>query len=73
MDTLNPKQTAIDYLVNNIDWMLVKNCSLHYKMIIEKAKQIQKEEILRARKDVIESYNKNEIINHADYLNKNNY
>jgi hypothetical protein len=37
------EQTAVEWLVSNIDWMLVKNCNYQYKMIIKKAIEIERE------------------------------
>lgn len=34
-------KTAVEWLVSNIDWMLVRNSKHHYKMIIEQAKEIE--------------------------------
>jgi len=45
------KQTAVEWLVSNIDWMLVRNSKHHYKMIIEKAKEIEKQQIIDAWED----------------------
>jgi hypothetical protein len=39
------KATAVEWLISNIDWMLVKNCNLQYKMIIKKAKEIEEERV----------------------------
>jgi hypothetical protein len=41
------KHTAVEWLVANIDWQLVKNTSLHYKMIVNKAKEMEKEQIIK--------------------------
>jgi len=38
------KQTAVEWLVSNIDWMLLRNSKHHYKMIIEKAKELEKQQ-----------------------------
>jgi hypothetical protein len=66
------EQTAVEWLVSNIDWMLVRNSKHHYKMIIEKAKEMEKEQIIdfgydiadelaccvfRDKKDMEERYN----------------
>ena len=40
--------TAVEWLVSNIDWMLVRNSKHHYKMIIEKAKEMEKQQIIKA-------------------------
>jgi hypothetical protein len=40
------KQTAVDWLVSNIDWQLLKNTSLHYEMIVKKAKEMERERII---------------------------
>jgi hypothetical protein len=37
------KQTAVEWLVANIDWQLLKNTSLHYEMIVNKAKEMERE------------------------------
>jgi hypothetical protein len=42
------KQTAVEWLVANIDWQLIKNTSLHYEMIVNKAKEIEREQIIDA-------------------------
>jgi hypothetical protein len=39
------KQTAVEWLVANIDWQLLKNTSLHYEMIVNKAKEMEREQI----------------------------
>jgi hypothetical protein len=38
------KQTAVEWLVANIDWMVVRNSKMQYKMIIEQAKEMEKEQ-----------------------------
>jgi hypothetical protein len=38
------KQTAVEWLVANIDWQLLKNTSLHYEMIVNKAKEMEREQ-----------------------------
>ena len=40
------KQTAVEWLVANIDWQLLKNTTTHYKMIVEKAKEMEKANII---------------------------
>jgi hypothetical protein len=40
------QQTAVEWLVSNIDWMLVRNSKNHYKMIIEQAKEMEKQQII---------------------------
>ena len=40
------KQTAAEWLVANIDWQLLKNTTTHYKMIVEKAKEMEKANII---------------------------
>jgi hypothetical protein len=40
------KQTAVEWLVANIDWQLLRNTKTHYKMIVEKAKEMEKEQII---------------------------
>jgi uncharacterized cupredoxin-like copper-binding protein len=40
------KQTAIEWLVANIDWQLLKNTSLNYEMIVKKAKEMEREQII---------------------------
>jgi hypothetical protein len=42
------KQTAVEWLVANIDWQLLKNTSLHYEMIVNKAKEMEREQIIDA-------------------------
>jgi hypothetical protein len=42
------KKTAIEWLVANIDWQLIKNTSLHYEMIVKKAKEMEREQIKKA-------------------------
>ena len=42
------KQTAVEWLVANIDWQLLKNTSLHYEMIVNKAKEMERERIEEA-------------------------
>ena len=39
------QQTAVEWLVSNIDWMLVRNSKHHYKMIIKQAKEMEKQQI----------------------------
>jgi predicted secreted protein len=39
------KQTAVEWLIANIDWQLLKNTSLHYEMIVNKAKEMEREQI----------------------------
>jgi|688.fasta_scaffold04517_16 hypothetical protein len=38
------KQSAVEWLVANIDWQLLKNTSLHYEMVVEKAKEMEKQQ-----------------------------
>jgi hypothetical protein len=42
------KQTAVEWLVANIDWQLIKNTSLNYEMIVNKAKEMEREQIIDA-------------------------
>jgi hypothetical protein len=42
------KQTAVEWLVANIDWQLIKNTSLNYEMIVNKAKEMEREQIEEA-------------------------
>jgi methylthioribose-1-phosphate isomerase len=42
------RQTAVEWLVANIDWQLIKNTSLHYEMIVNKAKEMEREQIEEA-------------------------
>ncbi len=42
------KQTAVEWLVANIDWQLLRNTKTHYNMIVEKAKEMEKEQIIDA-------------------------
>ena len=42
------KQTAIEWLVANIDWLVLKNCPWQYEMLIEKALAMEKEQIINA-------------------------
>lgn len=58
--------TAVEWLVSNIDWMLVRNCKDHYKMIIEQAKEMEKSQIIDAY-DVQWDAN---VKNGKDYYNK---
>jgi hypothetical protein len=55
------KQTAVEWLVANIDWQLLKNTKTHYKMIVEKAKAMEKEIIRKAYLDGMDGeYNTSE-------------
>ena len=45
---MESKQTAIDWLVANIDWLVLKNCPWQYEMLIEKAKAMEKEQIVES-------------------------
>jgi hypothetical protein len=47
------KQTAVEWLVSNIDWMLVRNSKHHYKMIIEQAKEMEEEQQGYSEEDMI--------------------
>ena len=38
------KQTAVEWLVANIDWQLLKNTTTHYNMIVEQAKEMEKQQ-----------------------------
>ena len=42
------KQTAVEWLVANIDWQLLRNTKTHYNMIVEKAKEMEKQQIIDA-------------------------
>jgi len=42
------KKTAVEWLVANIDWLVLKNCPWQYEMLIEKAKTMEKEQIVEA-------------------------
>lgn len=43
------KQTAVEWLVANIDWLFeIKNPPWQYKMLLEKAKEIEKQQIINA-------------------------
>ena len=42
------KQTAVEWLVANIDWQLLRNTKTHYNMIVEKAIKMEKEQIINA-------------------------
>jgi predicted nucleotidyltransferase len=42
------KQSAVEWLVANIDWQLLKNTSLHYEMVVEKAKEMERQQIIDA-------------------------
>jgi hypothetical protein len=39
------RQTAVEWLVANIDWQLLKNTSLNYEMIVNKAKEMERDQI----------------------------
>jgi hypothetical protein len=41
------QQTAVEWLVANIDWQLLKNTSLHYEMIVNKAKEMERKEKIK--------------------------
>jgi hypothetical protein len=41
------RQTAVEWLVANIDWQLLKNTSLHYEMIVNKAKEMERKEKIK--------------------------
>ncbi len=41
-------QTAVEWLVANIDWLVLKNCPWQYEMLIKKAKEMEKEQIMEA-------------------------
>ena len=45
MRTMENKQTAIDWLVANIDWLVLKNCPWQYEMLIKQAKAMEKEQL----------------------------
>jgi hypothetical protein len=55
------KQTAVEWLVANIDWQLLKNTSLHYEMVVKLAKKKEKEmlcDLVQSLKDYTnESHN----------------
>jgi hypothetical protein len=36
--------TAVEWLVAKIDWQLLRNTKTHYNMIVEKAKEIEKQQ-----------------------------
>jgi hypothetical protein len=57
------KKTAIEWLVANIDWQLIKNTSLHYEMIVKKAKEMEKEQIINA---YIQGCEKGEMFNNEN-------
>jgi hypothetical protein len=57
------KQTAVEWLVANIDWQLLKNTSLHYEMIVNKAKEMEREQIIDA---YIQGYEKGEMFNNEN-------
>jgi hypothetical protein len=42
------KQTAVEWLVANIDWLVLKNCPWQYEMLIEKAKEMERDQIIEA-------------------------
>jgi hypothetical protein len=42
------KITAVEWLVANIDWLVLKNCPWQYEMLIEKAKTMEKEQIIES-------------------------
>jgi hypothetical protein len=42
------KQTAVEWFVANIDWLVLKNCPWQYEMLIEKAKEMEKEQVVNA-------------------------
>jgi hypothetical protein len=49
MSTETKKQTAVDWLVSNIDWLFaIKNPPWQYKMLLEQAKTMEKEQIVKA-------------------------
>jgi len=45
---MEKEKTAVEWFVANIDWMLLKNTSLHYEMIINRAKEMEKQQIVSA-------------------------
>jgi hypothetical protein len=49
------KQTAVEWLVANIDWQLLKNTSTHYEMIVNKAKEMEREQIIKAYETAMET------------------
>jgi hypothetical protein len=38
------KETAVEWLVANIDWQLLKNTTTHYNMIVDQAKEMEKKQ-----------------------------
>jgi hypothetical protein len=54
----NMKQTAVEWLVANIDWQLLRNTKTHYNMIVEKAKEMEKNQIIKFA-DEYEEYSVN--------------
>jgi hypothetical protein len=56
------KQTAVEWLVANIDWQLLKNTSLHYEMIVNKAKEMEREQIIDAAQWMPKPFNDMEFI-----------
>jgi hypothetical protein len=55
-------QTAVEWLVANIDWQLLKNTSLHYEMIVNKAKEMEREQIIKAAQWMPKPFNDLEFI-----------
>jgi hypothetical protein len=41
-------QTAVEWLVANIDWLVLKNCPWQYEMLIKKAKEMERDQIIDA-------------------------
>jgi hypothetical protein len=71
--------TAIDYLFKKLcseklSWIRDSHGKLFIDLttsdFLQKAKEMEKEQIFDARKDVIKSINKGEVINHLEYYNK---
>jgi hypothetical protein len=44
-------KTAVEWLVENIDWQLLRNTKTHYNMIVEQAKEMEKEQIRKSFSD----------------------
>jgi hypothetical protein len=58
------KQTAVEWLIANIDWQLLKNTTTHYDMIVEQAKEMEKQQ---------QGYSEEEMEKIFDYWNIFNY